>query len=66
MNWLDWKLKHGLATRGRPAPMQPQGLIARTLYKVYYHKHDVKPEPKGGRVFKVNVGGNVNPSGKVL
>lgn len=66
--WLDWKLRHGLASRGRAGPLNPKGLAARALYALYFKKFDVRPEeetPSGPRVFKQNVGGTVGPVGTV-
>lgn len=61
--WLAWKMKHGLAARGRVGgPMHPKGLLAGLLYKFYYRKFDT--QPKGPRVFKQSVGGSVGPVGK--
>ncbi len=62
--WLAWKMKHGLAARGRVGgAMHPKGLLAGLLYKVYFKKFNV--EPDGPRVFKQNVGGTLGASGKV-
>lgn len=65
--WLDWKMKHGLACRGRPAPMNPQGTLAKLLYRLHYHKHDIEATPEGGppQTFKQSVGGSIGPSGRV-
>ncbi len=67
-HWLDWKIRHGLASRGRPGPLHPKGWRANLLYNLYYRKFDVKPvDPEvtdtGPRVFKQNVGGVLGASG---
>jgi len=62
--WLNWKINHGLVTRGRAiVPMVPKGILAKLLYKYYFHKFDVAPT--GPRVFKQSVGGQLGPSGDV-
>ena len=62
-HWLAWKMKHGLATRGRVGGvMHPRGLLGGLLYKFYYHKFDTQPE--GPQVFKQSVGGEVGAAGK--
>lgn len=65
--WLNWKMKQGLAARGRTGgPLNPKGLIAGLLYKVYFKKKEVATEPTGkGRVFKQSVGGSLGASGSV-
>lgn len=60
--WLAWKMKHGLATRGRVGgKMHPRGLLAGLLYKFRYRVLDISPT--GPRQFKQDVGGSVGPSG---
>ena len=61
--WLAFKLKHGLATRGRVGGrMHPKTIIGGLLYKFYYRKFDTSPE--GPQVFEQSVGGSVGPVGK--
>ena len=63
--WLAWKLKHGLATRGRAGSdrFHPKGLVSALLYKFYYKKRD--PGLKvGPQVFTQDVGGQIGPVGK--
>jgi hypothetical protein len=62
--WLDWKIKHGLAIRGRSkdVPMEPKGMLARFLYKRHFKKQDVKSTKP--RVFNQSVGGTLGPSGE--
>lgn len=71
--WLDWKLRHGLAIRGRgQIPFCPKGLVAQFLYRVHFKKVDVQPDdqsealeqPPGKRVFKQAVGGALGAAGK--
>lgn len=67
--WLDWKLKHGLAVRGKTGgPLQPSGLLAGLLYKFYYSKTKAGKAAKldaAPKVFKQKVHGKVGPSGGV-
>ena len=66
-HWLDWKIRHGLAARGRTGgPLHPKGFIAGLLYKAYYSKFDVQPvdTQPGPRVFKQDVGGTLGAVGK--
>ena len=71
--WLHWKIKHGLAHKGRsPAiPFQPVGFIAKALMPFIKGppalESSAEPErtPAGGRLFKVDVGGSVGPAGKL-
>lgn len=58
--WLAWKMKRGLASRGRAGPLSPRGFLARILYRVHFHKC----EPRAPRVFKQTVGGTLGPVGK--
>jgi hypothetical protein len=60
--WLAWKLKHGLASRGRVGgALHPKGLLAGLLYKYHFKKYDrASKEP---RVFQQSVGGTLGPSG---
>jgi hypothetical protein len=63
--WLAWKLKKGLAYRGRPAPMQPKGFLAKVLHFFYYRFKDVKgPMETNAVTFTEQVGGTLGPSGK--
>lgn len=63
--WLAWKLKRGLAYRGRPAPMQPKGALAHILYWFYYRHSDVTgPVTTDAITFTEQVGGTLGPSGK--
>ena len=63
--WLDWKIRHGLAKRGRcGGRMNPKGIVAGLLYKFKYSKLDVEPEPPSGAVFHQAVGGVVGASGE--
>lgn len=60
--WLAWKLKHGLATRGRVGGvMHPKGIFAGLLYKFYFRKRDTQLE--GSQTFEQSVGGSVGPTG---
>lgn len=62
--WLAWKLKHGLATRGRVGgALHPKGLFAGLLYKFYFKKLDTSPA--GPRVFEQSVGGVLGSAGTV-
>ena len=61
--WLAWKLKRGLASRGRSGRLAPKGIVARALYRVYCKKFDVVP--RGPRTFKQNVGGTLGPAGEL-
>lgn len=68
--WLQWKLKYGLAVKGRAAgrPLKPTNMLARFLAK-----HFIKGVPAivdvneievpGRRVFKQDTGGSVGPTG---
>lgn len=70
--WLQWKLKNGLAIKGRAAgiPLKPTNMLARFLAK-----HFIKGVPAivdvneietlGRRVFKQNTGGTVGAAGGV-
>ena len=59
--YLAWKMKHGLATRGRAGgKMHPKTIIGGLLYRFYYRKFDTSP-----RLFKQAVGGSVGPTGKM-
>lgn len=61
--WLKWKMKHGLATRGRVGgKMHPRTVIGGLLYKFYYRKFDNQPE--GPQTFEQSVGGSVGSVGK--
>ena len=60
--WLDWKIRHGLASRGRVGgKLNPKGILGGLLYKYYFSKHPEKP----GTVFKQSVGGSLGASGDV-
>ena len=62
--WLAFKLKHGLATRGRVGGrMHPKTIIGGLLYKFYYRKFDTSPT--GPQVFEQSVGGEVGVAGKM-
>ena len=67
--WLQWKLNHGLAVKGRAAgvPLKPTGLFSRVVGKVLFIKAvpgiPDSPEP-GSRVFKQTVGGGLGLAGK--
>ncbi len=68
--WLQWKLNHGLAVKGRAAgvPLRPNTKFAQLLGKFF-----IKGEPAiessngsetpGRRVFQQKVGGLVGPTG---
>ena len=68
--WLQWKLRNGLAIKGRAAgiPLKPTNMLARFLAK-----HFIKGVPAivdvneietlGRRVFKQETGGSVGPTG---
>ncbi len=62
--WLHWKIKHGLATRGRvgTSPMHPKGIISGLLYKFHYRARDPNRDA-GPQVFKQPVGGSVGSAG---
>jgi len=68
--WLAWKIKQGLAPRGRAdGKLNPKGRLAKFLYRVYFHKTESTVEvevgetPEGGRLFKQSVGGSLGPTG---
>jgi len=62
--WLDWKLQHGLAIRGRSdTPLCPKGVIAGLLYRFRFHKFDKKSAKP--QVFKQSVGGILGASGDI-
>ncbi len=66
--WLDWKIKRGLAPRGRVgSKLSPKGRLAKVLYRVYFHKTESTVEtsvlPEGGTLFKQSVGGVVGSTG---
>ena len=64
--WLAWKIKHGLAPRGRPGPLKPTGIIAKVLYNAYFRFHEVtEPEESGAIKFTQQVGGTLGPSGRI-
>jgi hypothetical protein len=62
--WLNWKIEHGLAVRGRgrDVPMEPKGILAKFLYKRHFNKQD--PACSKPRVFNQSVGGTLGPSGE--
>jgi len=62
--WLDWKIRKGLATRGRvgAGPFNPKGLLSGFLYKIYYKKRD--PGLTDLQIFKQSAGGTVGVIGK--
>ncbi len=63
--YLDWKLRHGLATRGHVGGrMHPKGLVAGVIYRLFFKKHDSELEG-GPKVFDQTVGGALGPSGKM-
>ena len=62
--WLAWKLKHGLAAKGRPAPYRPVGIIAKFLYYVYFEARQPKRVETGATIFTQHVGGTLGPSGQ--
>ena len=63
--WLDWKLKHGLAKRGRAVGgvMSPRGLVAGLLYRLYFRKRDVIVEIPKNTLFTQDVGGELGMTG---
>ena len=62
--WLDWKIRHGLASRGRVGgKLHPKGLLAGLLYKYHYSKSEVALV--GPQKFQQSVGGTLGASGKV-
>ena len=73
--WLDWKIRKGLAARGRVGgKLHPKGLLAGLLYKYYYRKRfqaDCESAQRAGQViadrrtFQQSVGGTLGASGKV-
>lgn len=65
--WLDWKIRHGLATRGHTGGrMHPKGLVAGVIYKLIFKRFDKTgaEQSKGGQIFKQSVGGTLGASGK--
>ena len=62
--WLAWKMKRGLAARGRPGPFHPTGVLATILYHVYFKHHEPVREETGAIIFTQDVGGTLGPSGK--
>ncbi len=63
--WLDWKLKHGLASRGRVGGwMHPKGVFSGLLYKFYFEKRDTGPKPDDQAVYTQEVGGTLGAVGK--
>ena len=65
--WLAWKIKVGLANRGRPGPMHPKGLIAKFLYWAYFRFHEPKAVENDGipKNFKQSAGSSLGASGNV-
>ena len=64
--WLNWKIEHGLAIRGRGSdiPLAPKGIAANLVHKMFFKKQQQQDvTPVGGRVFKQPVGGTLGPSG---
>ena len=66
-HWLRWKIDHGLARHGRSVgPMEPSGWIAKLLYSVHFHKHDVEAVVESGpKVIKLTVGGTLGAVGEM-
>ena len=65
--WLNWKLNHGLAYRGRPAPLRPKGALAFIMYHLYFRfKEDFREETTNAvaLTYHQDVGGTLGPSGK--
>lgn len=63
--WLNWKLNHGLAARGRPGPLHPRGFLGHLLYHCYFRFVEPKEFPTTDSVqFKQQVGGSLGPVGK--
>jgi hypothetical protein len=65
MTWLGWKLNHGLAARGRPAPLKPKGVIAKVLYFFHFRYIKIEAVSTGAATFTQEVGGSLGPSGKM-
>jgi len=68
--WLSWKVRHGLAHRGRASAgsLKPKGVIAKVLYVLYFRWQAI-PTPYtmkegGGKLFHQNVGGSVGSTGE--
>ena len=67
-HWLNWKLKHGLAARGRPAPLRPTSVIGHIFFFCYFRFKEVPApvETHATRLtFKQRVGGSLGPVGKM-
>ena len=61
--WLNWKLNHGLAPRGRSGQLKPVGAMAKLLFRMHFKKFNV--EPQGPRLFTQDVGGTLGATGKI-
>jgi len=60
--WLAWKMKHGLATRGRVGgKLRPKSLLSGIRYKLFHRKDEVPLE--GPQLFKQDAGGTLGPAG---
>lgn len=62
--WLDWKIRHGLAARGRTGgKLHPKGLLGGILYKYFFKKYDTGLE-HGAMLTTQEVGGTVGAVGE--
>lgn len=63
--WLDWKIRHGLATRGRTGgKMNPKGLLGGIVYKLFFKRYDTGPKTDERAVFTQHVGGTLGARGE--
>ncbi len=64
--WLDWKIRNGLASRGRVGGwMHPKGVISGLLYKYHFKKFDTGPRSDDQAVYTQPVGGTLGAAGKI-